>query len=182
MDRQEDLPIWAQRPGGSRAKFGCRLFASAALDKLDTVKQYLDEGADPNHYDEQGNMSFGPTPIFHAQSPSMVRLLVAAGADVNFQGHNGWTPLLTAASNCRITLVQALLEAGADPLMETDDGGDVPTVFEELMFDDFGDEGAGYLGIKNLIDDYAFRRRMMLAADIASRDDDGESESGSSFL
>ena len=44
----------------------------------------------------------------------VVQALIAAGANVNQQNNNGWTPLHCAASNGHQAVVQALIVAGAD--------------------------------------------------------------------
>jgi ankyrin repeat protein len=51
-----------------------------------------------------------------------VRLLVAAGADVNARQHGGWTPLHAVAQHGDAALVDLLLAAGAEPAPSKEDG------------------------------------------------------------
>jgi ankyrin repeat protein len=57
--------------------------------------------------------------------PSIARLLVDAGADVNARQQAGVTPLHETAHNGDLELTQLLLDHGADPLV-TDDQGQTP--------------------------------------------------------
>lgn len=49
------------------------------------------------------------------QMRACVDLLVAGGADINAQDHDGYTPLILAAANARMDVLGVLLDAGADP-------------------------------------------------------------------
>ena len=51
-----------------------------------------------------------------------VRELIAAGANVNQQDIDGWTPLHLAAYNGHQAVVQALIAAGADVNQQDNDG------------------------------------------------------------
>lgn len=57
--------------------------------------------------------------------------LLAAGAEVNAPQHGGFTPLLGAAQNGNLMLVEALLTAGADPGARTEDGRDAAHLARE---------------------------------------------------
>jgi ankyrin repeat protein len=46
----------------------------------------------------------------------LLRLLIARGADVNAADEQGWTPLMLSVRTGKLAAVEALLEAGADPL------------------------------------------------------------------
>jgi ankyrin repeat protein len=54
--------------------------------------------------------------------PEVVRLLLAAGADVNVTDVYGYTPLINFTMNGHVEIVRLLLEAGADVQAETVDG------------------------------------------------------------
>jgi len=53
-----------------------------------------------------------------------VRLLIAAGLDVNKQGEHGFTPLHCACAAGSLEVASLLLDAGADPFARTE--GDLP--------------------------------------------------------
>jgi hypothetical protein len=70
----------------------------------DTVQALLDAHADPN----------GTMPVLAvARDPTMIRLLVAGGADVNARTAGGDTILMIAIRSRRADIVAALLAAGA---------------------------------------------------------------------
>ena len=56
------------------------------------------------------------------RSVPMARLLLDAGADVNGSGEGGFTALHSAAQNGHEELLRLLLERGADPELELEDG------------------------------------------------------------
>lgn len=53
----------------------------------------------------------GPSAVHHG----IENMLVAAGADVNLQDHNGFTALMYAVGAGRVSIVKLLLAAGALP-------------------------------------------------------------------
>ena len=50
------------------------------------------------------------------------KALLGAGADINKQDNNGWTPLMNAAINGRIEVVRELLKRGAKEDLKAKDG------------------------------------------------------------
>ena len=52
----------------------------------------------------------------------LVKYLVEQGADKDKADHQGWTPLLVAAQEDHIMVVQCLVEHGADKDKANDDG------------------------------------------------------------
>ena len=50
----------------------------------------------------------------------ILRLLIAAGADLDAKGINDWTPLHLAAARDDITALKILLKAGADRTIRTE--------------------------------------------------------------
>ena len=92
------------------------------------LKLTLTHGGDPNLL----NPVRLTTPIFDAISLADRRLgnpsttnplmLAVAGADLDAQDANGYTPLMRAAIANRYDIVRALLDAGADPAIKAGDG------------------------------------------------------------
>ena len=108
------------------------------------VQALLRLGADPNARSglagcprgEQPGM--GWTPLFRAALlglTDVVKMLVAAGADVNVQSTVGWTALHYAATWGHNETVDALLDAGADPLLRSKHGGH--TAYDRAMMSRF---------------------------------------------
>ncbi|HEY0551051.1 MAG TPA: ankyrin repeat domain-containing protein [Verrucomicrobiae bacterium] len=85
---------------------------------FDLLKPLLKAGADPN----RGEL-FRPLNSAAARGADPVRLLLKAGADVNWADADGGTPLMSAAaSDDDVDAVRLLLKAGADPNAEDDKG------------------------------------------------------------
>jgi len=82
----------------------------------------LDRGADPNQ------AAANPTKVapLHsavaADAADIVAMLLDAGADVNARQQMDYTPLMGAAANARLALLDLLLARGADPSLRTADG------------------------------------------------------------
>jgi len=92
----------------------------ALLCDAERIKKLLEEGADPNIRDGDGN-----TPLHFAASKGcaeVAKLLLRHGADPNAQDKNGETPLHVAASEGHVDVVRLLLEHGADPSIRNKDG------------------------------------------------------------
>lgn len=96
--------------------------ANAVYKKnIDKINELLDGGADINATPED----YPSTVLFIACSfegyEEIVSLLISRGADVNFKGKDGRTPLMWAAGNSLQT-TQLLLDNGADVKARGDDG------------------------------------------------------------
>ena len=68
-------------------------------------------------YYELSLQKYGKYPLHFAayrRDPSIANLLLQAGATVDAVTYDGWTALHWAASNGKIQVVEALLNAGAD--------------------------------------------------------------------
>lgn len=88
-------------------------------DNAKTVRYLLRNGADPNYstfeWEENGNRPPLSEAILRADL-TIVKLLLAAGAEVNNDAYDLAPPLLSAIINdCQISLITALLLARADP-------------------------------------------------------------------
>ena len=87
------------------------LYAAASRGQVGLMKQLLEQGADPNWADEDGQ-----TPIWVAcwnGHPKAVELLAQSGANLNPTTRSGITPLIQAAI-CR---KPACIEVRAPPMM-----------------------------------------------------------------
>ncbi len=82
-------------------------------DNMDVVKQHIAAGSNINEKDPFG----GSSPLISAAlfgKTDMVKVLLDAGADINFQNNDGSTALNTAAFFCRPEIVKILLAKSAD--------------------------------------------------------------------
>jgi len=89
------------------------IHTAVVTGNLEAVQQHIDAGTDLNKKDPYG----GSSPLISAalfDKPEMVKLLIAAGADLNFQNKEGSTALITAAFFGRPHIVKMLLDSGAD--------------------------------------------------------------------
>ncbi|HZW09890.1 MAG TPA: ankyrin repeat domain-containing protein [Phycisphaerales bacterium] len=87
------------------------------MDRVDpaVVLRFLAEGGDPNAGHDQPNVS-ALLVALEPKTPELLRALDAHGADWNvFNGLNGFTPLMAAATDGNVEAVELLLELGADP-------------------------------------------------------------------
>ena len=79
----------------------------------EALRRHIAAGSNLNEKDPFG----GSSPLITAalfDKPEMAKLLIEAGADINFQNNDGSTALHTAAFFCRPQIVGLLLEQGAD--------------------------------------------------------------------
>ena len=77
----------------------------------------LEAGGDPNKGTENGL-----TALHLASDPGMVEALVASGAEIDARSDLGRTPLHQAALYRGARVIEALLDAGADPMAEDNEG------------------------------------------------------------
>jgi ankyrin repeat protein len=101
---------------------------------VDLVEVLLASGADVNQGDGRGRTalhhaaevvaSYGDAARYRAAQLSLIALLLKKGAKVNARDASGDPPLCRALSgdpaNPRITVVEMLLKAGAQPLLPED--------------------------------------------------------------
>lgn len=80
---------------------------------VEALKQHIAAGSNLNEKDPFG----GSSPLISAAvfgKPEMAKMLIDAGADINFQNNDGSTALHTAAFFCHPDIVKMLLDKGAD--------------------------------------------------------------------
>lgn len=121
------------------------------------LQQHLDAGTNINEKDPFG----GSSPLISAalfDKPEMAKILIDAGADINFQNNDGSTALHVAAFFCRPEIVKMLLEKKADKTIKNKYGAtpyenvagpysDVKSVYEMM------EKMLGPMGLKL---DYAY--------------------------
>src|SRR5690606_6688956 len=87
----------------------------------EALEQHILAGTNLNEKDPFG----GSSPLISAAvfgKPDMAKLLIEAGADLDFQNNDGSTALISAAYFCRPDIVRMLLEAGADKTIRNNFG------------------------------------------------------------
>lgn len=109
------------------------LHSAVVLDDLDAIRQHIEAGSDLNVLEP----SRASTPLITAAAvgkTEAAKILIEAGADLNYQNNDGSTALHTAAFFCREEIVEALLEKGADKTLKNKAGMTALEVVE-LPFD-----------------------------------------------
>ncbi len=104
------------------------IHTAVITDNLDALKQHIEIGTNINERDPFG----GSSPLISAAvfgKPDAARILIDAGADINFQNNDGATPLHTAAFFCRTEIVEMLLRKGADKTIRNNFGA---TAYESV--------------------------------------------------
>lgn len=89
------------------------IHTAVVSNSMEAVKQHIAAGTNINEKDPFG----GSSPLISAAlfgKTEMAKILIDAGADINFQNNEGSTALHTAAFFCRPEIVKMLLEKNAD--------------------------------------------------------------------
>lgn len=89
------------------------IHTAVATGNKEALRQHIAAGSDINAKDPFG----GSSPLITAAvfgRTDLAKLLVDAGADLNFRNNDGSTPLISAAFFGRPEIVELLLDAGAD--------------------------------------------------------------------
>ncbi|MFC6103493.1 ankyrin repeat domain-containing protein [Olivibacter domesticus] len=105
------------------------IHTAVVTGNLEAVQQHIDAGTDLNKKDPYG----GSSPLISAalfNKPEMVKLLIDAGADLDFQNKEGSTALITAAFFGRPEIVKMLLDSGADKTIKNKYGA---TAYESVI-------------------------------------------------
>lgn len=103
------------------------LYHACVTDHVEMIEFLILAGADPNHrirYQSpvDGRVESNRVALMYARSSDAVRLLIKKGADVNAADDVGLTSLMLAAFWGKRDVVVALLEAGADATLATNNG------------------------------------------------------------
>jgi uncharacterized protein len=97
------------------------IHTAVLTDNMEALQQHIRAGSNLNEKDPFG----GSSPLISAtvfDKPAMAKVLLDAGADINFQNNDGSTALHTAAFFCRTDIVKMLLEKGADKTIKNSYG------------------------------------------------------------
>lgn len=89
------------------------IHTAVVTDNQEAVKQHIAAGTNINEKDPFG----GSSPLISAcvfGKPEVAKILIDAGADINFQNNDGSTALHTSAFFCHPDIVKMLLDKGAD--------------------------------------------------------------------
>lgn len=120
--------------------YGTLLNVACFFRRRHCVKVLLENHADPNSY------SFCSALMMASVSDvECLKLVLQAGADVNFKESGYWTPLMRASITGRLDCVECLLEAGIDPLSVDNKGKTASQIAREN----------GHLEVADFIDSYS---------------------------
>lgn len=93
------------------------IHTAVVTGNLEAVQMHIAAGTDINTKDPFG----GSSPLISAAvfgKPEIAKVLIDAGADINFQNNEGSTALHTAAFFCRPEIVKMLLAKNADKTLK----------------------------------------------------------------
>jgi hypothetical protein len=109
-------------------------------DNVKAVQEHIAAGSDLNVKDPIG----GSSPLISASlfgKTEMAKILIDAGADLNFQNNDGSTALHTASFFCRPEIVKMLLDKGVDKTIKNKYG---QTAYETVS--------GNFIDVKNTYD------------------------------
>lgn len=107
------------------------LALAAYMGRLDVVDYLLAEGADVNQIGKNRGRFTALTGAVSSRHREVVRRLLEAGADPNYWYQGGLTPVLEAAANGDIPILELLTARGGDLTAETEQGKTALSLAEE---------------------------------------------------
>ena len=105
------------------------IHTAVITENVDALKQHIAAGTNINEKDPFG----GSSPLISAAvfgKTEMAKILIDAGADLNFQNNDGSTALHSSAFFCRPEIVKMLLDKGADKTIKNKFGA---TAYESVV-------------------------------------------------
>jgi uncharacterized protein len=164
------LTASCQNKSGAREEGGSKVSSAKApevdiqtaviTENIAALKQHIAAGSNLNERDPFGGSSPLITAVVFGKTKA-AKLLIDAGADINFQNNDGSTALISAAYFCRPEIVKMLLEKGADKSITNKFGA---TAYQSVDFP-FADAKSGYdmmgqmLKPMGLVLDYAYMEK-----------------------
>jgi len=151
-ENQDKSPRQSAEPQTTVSVPKVDLHSAVFTENLEVIRQHIKAGSDLNALEP----SRSSTPLITAAflgKAEIAKILIDAGADLNYQNVDGSTALHTAAFFCRVEIVEALLAKGADKTLKNKAGQtafeSVEAPFEDVKFiyDAIG-EGLKPLGLK----------------------------------
>jgi len=123
-----------KKDAGSATKSGVKtpdvdIHTAVVTDNLAALKQHIATGTNINEKDPFG----GSSPLISAAvfgKTEAAKILIDAGADINFKNNDSSTPLHTAAFFCRPEIVKILLDKHADKTIKNKYGS---TAYESVV-------------------------------------------------
>ncbi|MDJ1482516.1 ankyrin repeat domain-containing protein [Cytophagaceae bacterium YF14B1] len=109
--KQKDESSAASKDGAKAPEVD--IHTAIVKDDIKALQQHIEAGTDLNEKDPFG----GSSPLITAAlfgKTEAAKMLIDAGADLNFKNKDGSTPLHTAAFFCRPEIVKMLLDKGVD--------------------------------------------------------------------
>ena len=116
MNTSNDITQWLQENGNQTEP---ALILAAHQGRGDVLDYLLRQNTDLNVLDNYGNNALWAA--FFAESESCIKQLLDAGIDINYQNTTGATALTYSSSTGKHLVVAQLLQAGANPLLTTQD-------------------------------------------------------------
>ena len=133
---------------------------------IQSVRELLDRGADPNSRDDYDNTTLILALINRNGNIEIIRLLLDRGADPNLQNDRGYTVLMNASMFGYTEIVRLLLDRGADPYIRNCHNNTASMIAERH----------GYNDVATLIRDHIrlqkARQRLAFATRLLGDDDD----------